>query len=934
MVLKSPVAKAASVAAMMSVIAVPFAVLSQPAPVHSAALYSIHDVTLAKGTEKTINASHLGPFRVNSSVSSVVYATYSSAPKFIHLRGDQEGPSVITVTDEANGSIVEQFKVHVLDAGADKRIDIGDVTKYIASHPSDVTQASDVRTLLNGIEPFNAAGQGSKVPEVVGQPGAVTLINGQTGEPQKLSMATYFKDDTTLFFDIVAKPDYLTASMNKETGELVVYGANNPLNETRTDFIKITATNIHGKSSTLTVEVKIQAKETPPVNTPPAVVGTPEIIRLINGYSNGPQTVNMATYFNDSTKLRYELLSKPYYLDASLNEETGELIINGESLPDDEPRAFYLEVTATNKHGLSATIYVHVSIEIPPTFLYNQHSPMPVLGSLRTLFVDIAASQFEITQAPEAGLIATIQNNGHIDANILFQGTAKNSFLKVKGTNPATGASKEVLIRFKVNYHPALVDASVQPIVIANGASVNVSRDVKGLFKDEAGQELVYTIDEARSESPYGLRSSISEGTLQIEGITEVLPSEANFKIAIKATDPYGLSNGRTIDLKVAHTPHGNLVDPVEWIHGVTESSVLHASDYFSFISDLEYSIEAPETIKASINKKTGKILIESVDYSVTGDVNVIVTATNALGSSATVNIPLHIKQSIPILWKSEFPFPYMVDVTSHFNDTGIARFDLIPYSNSNVNTRIIRNNDQTQLEFSGNPPIITAADTLIKVIAFNDTNQPLKELFFYLITDYPVPKREGTISAIRVTNGEEIGETFRPYLPYYFPDQNVSFDLLPFENKDGNIIASIQNGFLQVTGAYFPDNNDIQTELKVKVTNNYNKSAIETITVNVNAKDAHDTLVFQDGISTSYKINLNSLFFKQDVLRFDVINEIELRNVYNINASIDGPIYVENVGPIYNSEVKNLAVDIRATDEFGQSTLLQIPIQINPVTK
>ncbi|MFE5323674.1 putative Ig domain-containing protein [Paenibacillus sp. NPDC056579] len=366
----------------MSILAVPYAVMAQPATVTPpVVLHPIQDLTLAKGTKKTIDLSHLGSFRVDNSVSSVVYATYSSAEqKYVDLKGlDQEGPTVITITDNASNQIVEQFKVHVLDAGNDERIDIGDVTKYIASHPADVTQASDVRTLLNGVEPFNTTKVVNNPPIVVGKPGTVYLVNGEPSAPKTVSMATYFSDDTTLSYSLINPPAYLNANIQELSGMLTINGVNLPVNETRTEWLTVQARNEHGLTATIDVEIFINAKV---VNNPPRV--SEDAVRSIDAVQNKPfeKTIDLSTVFTDDPGDELVFIIEgvlPNGLTASfLSGNT--VIVSG--TPTQAGSEYRIVLRATDSSGASAQHEITVRVA------EEEQKPAPiVVGNPGTIYL-------------------------------------------------------------------------------------------------------------------------------------------------------------------------------------------------------------------------------------------------------------------------------------------------------------------------------------------------------------------------------------------------------------------------------------------------------------------------------------------------------------------------------------------------------------------
>ncbi|ULL13543.1 hypothetical protein DVH26_03190 [Paenibacillus sp. H1-7] len=806
----------------------------------------------------------------------------------------------------------------------------GELTIYSANMPSNDPISTYIQiqaTNMYGKQTTLNVGVniGAAPPAIIGSPASVTLLNGQEAESQTRAMSAYFSDTTALSYEIITKPEYVTASIDEATGILTVLGAALPTNETRTDFIEVQATNTYGQSSALKVPVTIEAAT-------PAIIGSPADVKLINGYIGAPQTVNMATYFWDSVPLTYSIGLNPYNVDASIETATGELTIRGltQSLP--EPAIIYVQIQATNTSGKTATVNVPITIESPAFLYHNQDDPMPLSALIAGLFGDISATHFEITRPPGGTLTAIIEQNDSADARIVFDGIAEETFLVVKGANPTTGASVERKIRFIFNQSPQVTDIPVAPILAEKGTPlVNVTRDLNGLFIDQPGQNLVYSIEEMGSSS--GLEASVEGGVLHVAG-TPVSPGWYSFYI--RATDPKGLYASRQVEVQVVNRPEAVVTpETVEWVYGVTQNKVLNGSEYFGEGGwEFTYSIETPAEVAAFIDSETGELIIQNVNPMANGTYITKVKATNRFGTNAVVDIPIHVKLPTTISWSAGAAMPYEFDFSTYFTGTGATQFE-VSSSYPGVTASIVEETQQLQL--SG-----VQADTLVTIKGTNVSSNTTTEVLLHFFTDYPVPVLDGSPASpetIEVTNGPVMEERFTPYLSSYFEGQTVTFELMPYTNPAGYVDAQIlDDRRLVVEGVYFPDNLPRTTSIDVKVTNERNKSTTISFPVVVRAMPAPevkyepDTLYFYNGINRSYDINPGNDYFDQKGLDFVVENKAELMSL-NIRADMDGNfLYVENVAPINITEDLNLTVNLIATDPFNQSTRLQIPIVIKPV--
>ncbi|GAA4853124.1 hypothetical protein GCM10023310_35090 [Paenibacillus vulneris] len=853
MVSKSLVTKAASAAAVMSVIAVPSAVMAAPAVV----LHPIQDMTIAQGTETTIYLndylSNLSSYKVTSqSVSGVVYATYSySGQNPLSLRGDQVGSSMVTISDDSGK--LEEFKVHVLDAGADKRIDIGDVTKYIAAHASEVTQAADVRTLLNGIEPLYKTGSTVKpTPGVNGKPNAVVLIAGQV-QSQMLPVASYFTKtaEESLSFAVKSSYSYIEAAIDP-AGVLTLTGTS-ALGQYAgtTAEIQVTATNQYGNSATLNVPVMIQSVET--------------------------------TY----------------------------------------------------------------TIEVPDNIT------MPFTVQLSPMFADIAANHFEIMQAPGNGLIATIADNESTNASIVFSGKAADTVLKLKGTNMATGVSKDVTVQVQVqvNHNPVPVIIGLpDPIQWKIGWSEPQSVSMAAYFATEPGSPLKFTL-----KKPDYMDAAIDEndGTLMIYNVNPAsfLPNPPILQIT--ATNTY--KNSATINLPVViEYPAPKVMgspDPIQWFMGVTEFKTVNVSEYFwdttGEVPSLTYSIESMSpSITASINKGSGKLVIQGMQAVTDGSEMIQVKATNKFGKSALLNIKVDVLSSYTLHWKKDdpqnYPNPYAVQLSSIFDGTGATDFELTSLPEGSHMTVGIEGNqtDQAQLVFGE-----TIGDAQFTVIGRNPANGTSKEINIRFVTDYAAPTvKSYDGDKISVTNGMMEGEGQRVYLNKYFSDDSglLSYTVEEDASTAGEVYTWIYGGegpSIEFYGANYPENVDTSAVVKVKGTNRYGKSAVLEVPVMIKAAPAPTVIgvpgpnSYTDGLlSKRFEFLHLGSYFSGSRLQIQLENKDELHTNYHASASMDGQdLFVDIQAPLGNTETVTFYVKVRATDSFNRSALMEIPITVKP---
>ncbi|WP_028553048.1 hypothetical protein [Paenibacillus sp. UNC451MF] len=664
MVSKSSVTKAASAAAVMSVIAVP-SVMAAP----TAILNPIQDMTIAQGTEKTIYLndylSNLSSYKVTSqSVSGVVYATYSySANNPLSLRGDQIGSSMVTISD-ASGKL-EEFKVHVLDAGADKRIDIGDVTKYVAAHPADVTQAADVRTLLSGIEPIsNSSTPVSPTPGVNGKPNAVVLAAGQT-QAQTLPVASYFTKtaEETLSFKASSSYSYIEADIDQE-GVLKLTGTATLGQYVGTTVeIQVTATNQYGKSATLNVPVTIQAV--------PMINGTPNPINWKLGLSE-PQTVSMATYFSSESRLTYTINEDklPSYINASIDKNEGILTINSvnpSSLPPTPP---FIQVLATNSDKNSASIDIPVLIEYPTPGVTSTPSPIEwIIGATESKVLTISEF-FHDTMEGASGLTYSIENlPPKITASI------NKDKLVIQGVQTTTDGSEVILVKATNKFgKSALLNVKVNVI---SSYTINWKKD-----------------DVQNYPNPYSVKlSTIFDGTGATDFELSSPPRESNVTVTIEGnqTDQAQLvfggiigdteftvvgrnpANGTSKEVKIRfvtdyaaptitqEAEHVTVSNGREWGEGYP----LVLNQYFSNPEGLQYSIVEDANISgeifAELRGSGENTWIEFIGAyypdNVTTSTIVKVKGTNMYGKSAVLEVPVTVEaapapevRSVPVI--------------------------------------------------------------------------------------------------------------------------------------------------------------------------------------------------------------------------------------------------------------------------------------------
>ena len=958
MLSKRSVTKAASAAAVMSAIAVPSVVTA------ASVVHPIQDMTIAQGTEKTIYLndylSNLSSYKVTSqSVTGVVYATYSYSGKNpLSLRGDQVGSSLVTISNDSGK--LDEFKVHVLDAGADKRIDIGDVTRYVAAHPVDVTQAADVRTLLNGIEPLNSVNT-PPTPGVNGKPNPVVLVPGQV-MTQTLPVASYFTKtaEESLKFYANSSYDYIKASID-QAGVLTLTGTS-ALGEHigTTVEITVTAANQYEKSATLHVPVTIQAGNIP------VIKGTPNPINWKLGVSEA-QTVSVATYFSSSSPVTYKINTDklPSYIAATIGETTGELIVinvNPSSVPEGRPS---IQIIATNASG-SASLDIPVLIEYPIPVVTHVPNPIEwIVGATeaQTLY---AAEFFMDRSGPGTNLTYSLENvPSTITAAInkdtgqlIIQGVQAESdgseVFQVKATNPfGYSASVPLTVHFTVKHNPVPVVVGLpDPIQWIVGQSESQTVSMATYIVTEPDSPLTYRIV---NKSAY-IDAAIDEltGRLTMNSVNlSSLPTDTPF-IQVAATNTYNNSAIITIPVLFEYLAPGvsYVPDPIEWIVGDTEAQTLNAAEFFMDRSGpgthLTYSLEnVPSTITAAINKDTGKLVIQGVQTISGGSEVVQVKATNLFGKSASVSLRLNIVAPYTINWKKDdpvnYPNPYSVPLSTFFDGTGATDFEISPISwDSHVSVSVANNHtEQAQLVFEG-----IMGDTTFTALGNNPNTGISKQRTIRFITDYDPPTIAKEAEHVTVFNGRE-GEGYPLYLNQYFKSldsgDSLQYSIVADTNLSGEVYAALRGSGdsvrIEFFGAYFPDNITTSTVVKVKGTNMYGKSAILDIPVTVEAAPPPmvvgypEPITYTDGlVKGAFQIRYLYEFLSGDRLDLEVENAEELRNQYHTSAGIDGAdLFVEVRSPLGNQQPVTFNVKVKATDRFNQSALLMIPFTVNP---
>ncbi|MCS7462045.1 hypothetical protein N0M98_18055 [Paenibacillus doosanensis] len=1049
-----------AVAAALSALAVPSVVLASPPPSTAAAvLYPIQDTVIAKNSEKIIDLSGMEAFKVNSSASSVVEATYSPAvPNYIHLNGKEAGASTITIT--SGDQVVNRFKVHVLDAGSDNRIDIADVAGYMANYSGNVTGAGDVTTLLQGIEPFNAArypveppvavgspgafilqsGQNApqtaamsayfsnpsgvplsyslhNVPEylkasidsatglltvraeqplsdtmtasfqvtaanpygqsasadvivkvlaseqppipqpplVIGAPGPLTLVNGQAGDPQTLTMSTYFSDPTPLTYSLTGIPQYMDVAIDPVSGVLTLYGANFPDNADRTEYIWVQATNANGLGAAIRLELRVQASEQPPIPQPPQVTGTPGPLTVVNRQEGAAQTVTMSTYFSDPTPLTYSLTGIPQYMDVAIDPVSGVLTLYGANYPDNAERTEYLWILAMNANGYSSAIRLELRVQAvnPPVVIGTPDAVAWQMGVTERQTVSVAGY---FKQDGESLTYAISGMPGFIDASIDGRsGELTITKVSPEERQPAAPAIRvmaldrfeqtaEVSIPIGIDYPvPIVREVPLDPVTLKDGEEQPQTVEMAAYFKTMTIERLSYSVVDAPSYVHAVIGEEDGRLTVTPEGSLHDYVGTAAY-VQIRAANQYGNFVLLSIPLQVIEDPDSypapEVYDPptpVEWVRDITQVQTLYVSDYFYDESELSYSIAAmPDYIEASINDKSGKLVISGIGEGADEPAVIQIRAVNSYGKSATLNISVRTIDSMTIEWPQSEEPPIRLELAVFFGDIEADSYEYAGQLEGAAVSPVIEEPNTAQAQLVLNE---SARDVSLKIRGTNTANGISKEFVIKFVTGYDAPVPDKQPETIEVTNGMA-EEPYTIYLTNsYFNGQSLSYELLPDPNIAGDVNANIVNGNqLQIMGAYFPDNVRTSTVLHVKATNEHGKSTVLSFPVEVNPAPAlevirtPDEVRFQDGINQSYPYLVWD-YLSDRRASITIENGQELREKYGIRASFDGPLFIENEFPISNTEEVTLAIRIRATDWLGQSVLLEIPVIIVPNT-
>ncbi|WP_282937909.1 hypothetical protein [Paenibacillus sp. RC67] len=963
MVSRSSVTKAASAAAVMSVIAVPSVVMAQQpgtaAP--AAVVHPIQDMTIAQGSEKTIYLndylSNLSSYKVTSkSVSGVVYATYSylgSNP--LSLRGDQVGSSMVTISNDTGK--LEEFKVHVLDAGADKRIDIGDVTKYIAAHPVDVTQAADVRTLLNGIEPLNNTS--APTPGVNGKPNPIVLVAGQT-ETQAVPMASYFTKtaEESLKFNAKSSYDYIHASID-QAGVLTLTGTSALGQYVGTSVeIQVIATNQYEKSVTLNVPVTIQAGNIP------VVKGTPNPINWKLGVSTA-QTISMATYFSSDSPLTYSLENLPSTIFASINEDTGQLVIQGVQAASDGSEVF--QVKATNKFGsVSVSLTVQFTVKRNPIpVVVGLPDPIQwIVGQSEPQTVSMATY---IVTEPDSPLTYRIKSkSAYIDAAIdeLTGRLTMNSvnlsslptdtpFIQVAATNTYNNSAM-ISIPVLFEYLAPEVTSNPDPIEWIVGATEAQILNASEFFMDRSGPgtHLTYSLENLPSTLTVAINQDT--GRLVIQGVQTVTGGSEVFQV--KATNPFGKSASISLKLNIIapYTIQWKKDDPMNYPNPyfVPLSTFFDSTGATAF-EILPLSWESHVSVSVANNHtEQAQLVFEGI----MGDTTFTVLGTNpTTGISKERTILFVTDYAPPTIEKEaehvtvsngrEYGEGYPLFLNQYFKSSDSG--DNLQYSiveDTNLSGEVFAvlrgSEDNRWIEFIGAyfPDNITTT-TVVKVKATNMYGKSAVLDIPVTVEAAPPPMVAGNPTPISYTDGlatnafqiENLYEFFRGN------ELDLAVDNVEELKSQYHTSAGIDGGdlFVEVQSP-LGNHQPVTFYVKVKATDRFNQSALLNIpfTVNPNAAPVLDP----DGINTIYldhrdgmnliDLDLLGLFTDVDADKGDKLNY-----TLEVTSSIQGDITSDHYMTLSGSSIDmGATVKVSAQDKAGNVINKTISVQSSPL--
>ncbi|MFC5528243.1 hypothetical protein, partial [Cohnella yongneupensis] len=415
--------------------------------------------------------------------NGAIISITSSAGNVLTIEPLKEGSTFLSLTfNDNSGSVTQTFVINVVDSGADKTLDIGDIVKYLNANTSSLL-VSDISNMLNNLGPVLYPASSSVV------------INYAPIALQSQSVFVY--NPTSVVY--VSNVDSLYSSFFDANGtsDLVGFNIVQAPNPASGVSVSIDGTTLHlGGTPTMPASFKVRATDsqglfadmTYKVNFTPESLGAQPTIAI----TGSPTTVDLSSYFidRDGDALTYLLAGVEGVghwaaISGSVLSVWGDATLPAQVIVGASD-GYY---TAINTVSFAGQNVAPEALSSQSVFVYNPTSAVYASGvsSLYSSFYDANGTSdlvgFMLVQAPNPASGVSVSING----STLHLGgtpTMPASFV-VRATDSAGQFADQT---YKVNFMPESLGA--QPTIAITGSPTTV--DLSSYFIDRDGDALTY----------------------------------------------------------------------------------------------------------------------------------------------------------------------------------------------------------------------------------------------------------------------------------------------------------------------------------------------------------------------------------------------------------------------------------------------------------
>ncbi|MFC4302248.1 hypothetical protein [Cohnella boryungensis] len=836
---------------------------------------SVQYLTIPTNKKVIIDIGDQYGFNVGSYNQSIVRIT-TGAGNVLTIDPLKEGSTFLrlSVYDHVN-SVTQSFVVHVIDAGGDSRLDIGDIAKYLNAYTSS-TVVGDINSMLTqiqtGLMPIPALSSLNLPPVVSSSSSIIGYSQGYdsyTASSFNLDYAFTDPNGDIVGYSLIQAPDPASGLSALVSGSYLQLSGS----PTRPTSFSVRATDSQG----------LFADKTYTLNFAPQAVSQPPIV--MNGSS---AVVDLRDYFFD-----YEGDALTYYLNTYDSRITlysnGLLHLYGSFAEDVQ-----YEVRATDHHGF----YVGATVSI----LAQASAPRPwestsIIGYSQG-YDSYTASSFNLDYA-------FTDPNGDIVGYSLIQAPdpasglsalVSGSYLQLSGspTRPTSfnvrATDSQGLFADKtytLNFAPQAVS---QPPIVMNGSSAVV--DLRDYFFDYENDQLTFAF------SSYDSRITLhSNGLLHLNGF---FPSDIHLPVA--ATDNHGFYVNATVSILAQASA------PIPW---ESTSIIGYSQGYDSYTAssfNLDYAFTDPNgdivgySLSQAPDPASGLSALVSGSYlqlsgSLTMPTFFSVRATDSQGLFAdktyTLNFAPQAVSQPPIVMNGSSA---VVDLRDYFFD---YEGDALTYHLNTYDSRItLHSNGLLHLYGS------FAEDVQYEVRA-TDHHGFYVGATVSILGQALAPRPWESTSIIGYSQDYDRYTASSFYLDYAFIDPNediVGYSLIQAPDPASGLSALVSGSYLQISGS--PTR---PTSFSVRATDSQGLFADKTYTLNFAPQAVSQPPIVMNG--SSAVVDLRDYFFdyEGDALTYH-LNTYDSRITLHSNGLLH----------LYGSFAEDVQYEVRATDHHG----------------